>query len=249
MSGRAIDLNADLGEGAPFDAELLKIVTSASIACGGHAGDAVSMRNAIVAARTNNVRIGAHPSYSDRTNFGRTPIDEPQDKTISDVLKQLRDFSEIARAADATVAYVKPHGALYNETARNEALCRALYAALKSDAHAIAVMGMPGTVHEVAAREAGLKFVPEAFADRAYTEDGTLVPRSETGAVHADTKDIVAQALAIAQDDAVTTRFGRTIPLRAKSLCLHGDNQHALEAAKAIRKAFEVAGIAVQATE
>ncbi|MCB1518790.1 MAG: LamB/YcsF family protein, partial [Hyphomicrobiaceae bacterium] len=161
--------------------------------------------------------------------------------------EQMQDFAEIAQDVGADIAYVKPHGALYNETARSRDLCRALYAALKSDAHATKVMGMPGTMHEIAAQGAGLAFIPEAFADRAYDENGTLVPRSEPGAVHHDINRIVAQALQIARNGTVTTRSGRKIPLRAMSLCLHGDNQHALEAARVIRRAFEDAGIALQA--
>ncbi|MCB9993775.1 MAG: LamB/YcsF family protein [Hyphomicrobiaceae bacterium] len=243
----AIDLNADLGEGAPFDADLMRIVSSASIACGGHAGDANTIYETMLLAKANHVRIGAHPSYADRANFGRLKILQPHDVTVADVLTQLEVFAAVAQEAGVQVAYVKPHGALYNETAKDAGLCLALYSAIRARPGIGAVMGLPATQHELAARETGLTFISEAFADRAYEENGTLAPRSERGAVHEDIPAIVAQATEIARHGAVTARTGSNIPLSARSICLHGDSEHALAAARAIRAAFEAEDIEIRA--
>lgn len=237
-----IDLNADLGEGAPFDVELLGIVSSANIACGGHAGDEGLMQKTVQASVRNTVRIGAHPSYSDRQNFGRVSIPQPIEKTLDDVVKQIRVLSRVANSCGTNISYVKPHGALYNDSALRDDLAIGLYTALADNFEIDAVMGLPNTAHQRAAKHVGLRFIAEAFVDRAYTENGLLKSRTEKGAVHETEAKIVQQALMFAQQLPLVigqTKIGQTkLQLHAQSLCLHGDTPNALKSAQAIKAAF-----------
>ncbi|MGK5533776.1 LamB/YcsF family protein [Streptomyces sp. URMC 129] len=247
----SIDLNADLGEGfgrwrLTDDEALLSVVTSANVACGFHAGDAPTMRRVCAMAAERGVAIGAQVSYRDLAGFGRRAMDVPPDELAAEVAYQIGALEVFARAAGSPVAYVKPHGALYNRTVRDEAQAAAVAEGVALAGGALPVLGLPGSrLHEAAAR-AGLPVVAEAFADRAYTDDGTLVPRGEDGAVVTDPGAVVARSVGIARDGVVTSRNGTRIAVTARSLCLHGDTAGAQDLARRVREALEEAGVALE---
>ncbi|MFF9283896.1 LamB/YcsF family protein [Streptomyces griseosporeus] len=248
----SIDLNADLGEGfgrwrLTDDEQLLSVVTSANVACGFHAGDAVTMRRVCELAAARGVRIGAQVSYRDLAGFGRRPMDVPPAELAAEVAYQIGALEVFARAAGARVAYVKPHGALYNRVVHDEEQAGAVVdGVLLADA-SLPVLGLPGSrLLEVAAK-AGLPVVPEAFADRAYTDEGTLVPRGREGAVVTDPETVVERSLSLARSGTVTSHSGTAIEVRARSLCLHGDTPGAVELARRVRERLEASGVTVEA--
>jgi 5-oxoprolinase (ATP-hydrolysing) subunit A len=230
-----IDLNADLGEGCGDDEALLAIVTSANVACGAHAGDERTMAATVRAAVRHGVAIGAHPSYPDRENFGRTAMARTPGQIFDDVSAQIRALDAIARAHGTRMRHVKAHGALYNVATRDRAVADAISRAVHAIDPQLIVVGLAGGEQLASARALGLRAVGEVFADRGYRADGSLIPRGEPGALIDDVDAAVAQALALARSGA-----GETI-------CLHGDGQHALEFARAIRAALESANISVAA--
>jgi UPF0271 protein len=230
----SIDLNADVGEGCGDDAALFALVTSANVACGAHAGDETTMRATIRAALAAGVAVGAHPSYPDRENFGRVAMQRAPAQVYGDVFAQLAALSRIAREEGAELTHVKPHGALYNVAARDAAVADAISAAVADSDPRLAVVGLAGGEQIASAGRYGLRAIREVFADRAYRPDGTLVPRTEPGALIDDADVAAAQALRLARDGT-----GETI-------CLHGDGPHALAFARRIRAALEAAGIAVR---
>lgn len=242
---RSIDLNADLGEGESTDAELLEIVSSCNIACGGHAGDRNSMRATILAAAARGVVVGAHPSYPDREGFGRRSgfIDAAGLQPALE--RQLSELVDIAAQAGERIQHVKPHGALYNDAARDRSLADAVAATLESLGFDGALVGPPGSELEYAAANAGLAFIAEGFVDRAYRADGSLVPRSEPGAVHTDPAVAARQAVSIAVDGQVESSDGRPIRLPVATLCIHGDTPGAVASAEAVRAALESAGVTI----
>ncbi|MFF9279231.1 LamB/YcsF family protein [Streptomyces griseosporeus] len=248
----SIDLNADLGEGfgrwrLTDDEQLLSVVTSANVACGFHAGDAVTMRRVCELAAARGVRIGAQVSYRDLAGFGRRAMDVPPAELAAEVAYQIGALEVFARAAGARVAYVKPHGALYNRVVHDEEQAGAVVdGVLLADA-SLPVLGLPGSrLLEVAAK-AGLPVVPEAFADRAYTDEGTLVPRGREGAVVTDPETVVERSLSLARSGTVTSHSGTVIEVRARSLCLHGDTPGAVELARRVRERLEASGVTVEA--
>ena len=248
----SIDLNADLGEGfgrwrLTDDEQLLTVVTSANVACGFHAGDAVTMRRVCELAAARGVRIGAQVSYRDLAGFGRRAMDVPSAELTAEVAYQIGALEVFARAAGTRVSYVKPHGALYNRVVHDEEQAAAVVdGVLLADA-TLPVLGLPGSRLLAAARAAGLTGVPEAFADRAYTEEGTLVPRGQEGAVVSDPEAVVERSLDLARDRAVTARSGARIDVEARSLCLHGDTLGAVELARRVRERLESSGVRVEA--
>jgi UPF0271 protein len=241
-----IDLNADLGEGEPGDEELLRVVSSCNIACGGHAGDVTSMQATIREALANGVAIGAHPAYPDREGFGRRSHYMAGEELLSSLLHQLKTFYAVASELGATVVHVKPHGTLYTDAVTDAGLADVIARAVQSMPGRPALVGQPGTELEAAAATHGLAFVAEAFVDRAYQADGRLVPRSEPGAVHDDIERIMAQAVSLAVDGRVTGQDGSEIPVRADTLCIHGDTPGAAAAAIAVREALESNGVEVR---
>ncbi|WP_328784103.1 LamB/YcsF family protein [Streptomyces canus] len=247
-----IDLNADLGEGfgrwqLTDDEQLLSVVTSANVACGFHAGDAATMRRVCELAAARGVRIGAQVSYRDLAGFGRRAMDVPSAELTAEVAYQIGALEVFARAAGARVSYVKPHGALYNRVVHDEEQAAAVVdGVLLADA-SLPVLGLPGSRLLEAAGKAGLEAVTEAFADRAYTEEGTLVPRGQEGAVVTDPEAVVARSLGLARDRVVTTRSGARIEVEARSLCLHGDTPGAVELARRVRERLETSGVRVEA--
>ncbi|MET8647814.1 5-oxoprolinase subunit PxpA [Streptomyces sp. NPDC004074] len=247
-----IDLNADLGEGfgrwqLTDDERLLSVVTSANVACGFHAGDAATMRRVCALAAERGVRIGAQVSYRDLAGFGRRSMDVPPAELAAEVAYQIGALEVFARAAGSRVSYVKPHGALYNRVVHDERQAEAVVdGVLLADA-ALPVLGLPGSRLLEVAEKAGLPAVTEAFADRAYTEEGTLVPRGEDGAVVTDPDGVVERSVGLARFGVVTAHSGREISVRARSLCLHGDTPGAVGLARRVRAALEAAGVHVEA--
>jgi UPF0271 protein len=251
----SIDLNADLGEGfgrwrLTDDERLLSVVTSANVACGFHAGDPVTMRRVCEQAAARGVRVGAQVSYRDLAGFGRRAMDVPPAELTAEVAYQIGALEVFARAAGTRVSYVKPHGALYNRVVHDEEQARAVVAgvllASRADA-ALPVLGLPGSRLLDLAAEAGLPAVTEAFADRAYTERGTLVPRGRDGAVVTDPEAVVERSVGLAHTGVVTSHTGVPVEVRARSLCLHGDTPGAVELARRVRARLEESGIRVEA--
>ncbi|MER5573116.1 LamB/YcsF family protein [Streptomyces massasporeus] len=248
----SIDLNADLGEGfgrwrLTDDEQLLSVVTSANVACGFHAGDAVTMRRVCELAAERGVRIGAQVSYRDLAGFGRRAMDVPPAELAAEVAYQIGALEVFARAAGARVAYVKPHGALYNRVVHDEEQAAAVVdGVLLADA-ALPVLGLPGSRLLELAGKAGLPVVTEAFADRAYTDAGTLVPRTLEGAVVTDPEAVVERSVSLARSGEVASHTGTRIEVRARSLCLHGDTPGAVDLARRVRERLAAYGVRVEA--
>ncbi|GAA2524251.1 5-oxoprolinase subunit PxpA [Microbacterium mitrae] len=247
-----MDLNADLGESFGAwtmgdDAAMLAIVSSANVACGFHAGDPAGILATLRAATGAGVRVGAHPSYRDRAGFGRRHIEMATGDLTADVAYQLAALDGLARAAGTPLAYVKPHGALYNTMAADEKVAHAVYDAMALVTPTLPVMGLAGSAGLRWAQERGIGTIAEAFVDRGYRADGTLVPRSEPGAVLHDADVAAARMVRFVTQGVMETIDGGTIELVADSVCVHGDSPAALEMARRTRLALEAAGITVAA--
>ena len=243
----SIDLNADLGEGDPYDEDLLRIVSSANIACGGHAGDAESMARTIRSAIANGVAVGAHPGYPDQDGFGRQSGFMQGDALYESLTDQVTALADLAAQLGARVAHVKPHGALYNDAVHDQDLADIIARVTAEAPGAPAFVGMANTELERAAKRHGLRFVAEAFVDRAYEADGTLVSRKEPGAVHENLAVATTQAVRLAEDGQVTARNGDEVSVRADTLCIHGDTPGAAEKARAVRDVLESHGVEIRA--
>ncbi|QLG86908.1 5-oxoprolinase subunit PxpA [Chitinibacter bivalviorum] len=226
-----IDLNADLGEGYPLDADLMAIISSANIACGGHAGNVDSIRATVRLAHQHGVRIGAHPSYPDREGFGRKSMAMTPSQLVFSLTAQLWAIKAVSIEECVSISYVKPHGALYNDAVRDPELAQQIANLIREIDPDLALMGLAGSELIKAGREAGLQVIEEGFADRAYLPDGTLMPREQEGAVLHDANAVLVQALELSQ--------------HVDSLCLHGDNPAALAQAIAIRDGLRSAGIRI----
>jgi UPF0271 protein len=245
-----IDLNADLGESFGAwrlgdDEALLSIVSSANIACGFHAGDPLTIRRACAGAVARNVSIGAHVSYRDLAGFGRREMEVPADELAAEVLYQIAALDGIARAEGGKVSYVKPHGALYNRAARDPVQAGAIAAAIRSYDPALPLLTLPGSEAARTAVAAGLKVIAEAFADRAYNADGTLLPRGRSGAVLTDPAVVATRAVALATGRMVESAAGQQIRICARSVCIHGDTAGAVTLARSVREALARAGVRV----
>ena len=245
-----IDLNADLGESFGAwrlgdDKALLAIVSSANIACGFHAGDPLTIRRACAGAVARGVTIGAQVSYRDLAGFGRREMVVPPEELTAEVLYQIAALDGIARAEGARVGYVKPHGALYNRCVRDPVQAAAVVAAVSAYDPGLPVLALPGSETVKAAADAGLTVVAEAFADRAYRADGTLVPRGQPGAVISDPDRAAARAASMATGHALESEDGQRVEVRARSICVHGDTPGAVALARAVRDALERAGVRV----
>jgi UPF0271 protein len=243
----SIDLNADLGEGFGHwtlgdDEALLDIVTSANVACGFHAGDSSTMNKICVAAVQRGVAIGAQVGYRDLAGFGRRRIDYDLGELRNDILYQIGALEAFCRVAGGQVDYVKPHGALYNTAAVDEGQASAVVAAVRAYDPALPVLCQPGTVLARLAAVAGLTVVGEGFADRAYQPDGTLVPRSQPGAVIHDSDRVAAQAVRMATTHDVESTDGTPVSCDVGSICVHGDTAGAVELAAQVRAALTKAG-------
>lgn len=246
-----IDLNADLGEadtpaGQKAEAAVLRYISSANIACGGHAGDVETMRRTVRAAKANGVAIGAHPSYPDRENFGRKSMRLHPGELGKLLIAQITTLTEIAAEEGAAVSYVKPHGALYNDAAENFELAELLARTVASLDSKLIFMGSPGSELETAAKAKDLRFIAEGFIDRRYLDNGRLQPRSVDGAVIKDQADRMAQTLSLANTGTVTSASGAVISVPAQTLCLHGDSAGAVETARRAHAAIEAVGFTIK---
>lgn len=247
-----LDLNADLGEGygdwsMGDDAAMLDVVTTANVACGGHAGDPGTMRAAIRAAAARGVAITAHVAYPDLLGFGRRFLDITPGDLTDLVIVQVGGLQAMAQAEGTRVRGLKPHGALYNALAHHEQQAAAVVAALRELGGDLPLVAAPGAVVIELAEAAGLEVVREGFADRAYLPDGTLTPRTRPGAVLTDPAAVAAQALSIATAQGVRTADGSWLELPVRSLCLHGDTPGAVELARTVRTQLEAAGVRLEA--
>jgi 5-oxoprolinase (ATP-hydrolysing) subunit A len=242
-----VDLNADLGEGAGHDEELLTLVTSANIACGFHAGDADSMRQSIEAARARNVAVGAHPSLFDRENFGRKELSVKPSEIFDAVIYQLGIFQAIAEAAGARPNHVKPHGALYNMAVRDELLADAIARATASVDKKLILFAPQNTALSLAGEKHELQIAREVFADRNYLSNGQLVSRTRADALLHDPAEAAPRVLRMLREGKVRSVDGVDVDVRAETICLHGDNPEAVEFARALRARLDKEGVTVRA--
>lgn len=246
----AIDLNSDLGESfgsyrVSDDAAVLASISSANVACGFHGGDPQGIRATCLAAVEAGVTIGAHPGYRDLAGFGRRFIDIEPNELTDEVIYQIGALQALARSVGGEVRYVKPHGGLYNAIAVHQEQALAVVRAIRSVDDRLPLMVLPGSVVEWIARKAGLRTVAEAFADRGYLADGTLVKRGTPGAL-LDEDAAVAQALRFARGESVVAADGSILRVEAESICLHGDNPEAVRLARRIRTEIERAGVEIR---
>ena len=240
-----IDLNCDVGEGYGYDAELMSIVTSANIACGYHAGDAVTMKETVDLAIKNGVSIGAHPGYPDREGFGRRAKDISTPEIFEIITDQIFALQQITSTAGVRLQHVKPHGALYNQAAKDPFLAGTIAAAVKTVDKDLILFGPAGSALIEAGSQAGLRTAAEVFADRTYLSDGSLTPRSEPNALIDDVDKAVSQIMAIITNLNVATIDGGTLPLNADTICIHGDGANPVEFAQAIRDSLVKSGVEV----
>lgn len=223
-----IDLNCDLGEGAGNDEQLMPLITSANVACGAHAGDETTMRRTVQLAKQCGVAVGAHPGYTDREHFGRRELQRPPAEVEAVVLAQIETLAEIAHQENVPLTHVKPHGALYNQAARQPELARAIAQAVKRFNSQLILVGLAGSHLITAGAEAGLRVAAEGFPDRGYNADGTLMSRSLPGALLTEPNAVAQQAVRLA---------AQATP-KIRTLCIHGDGPHAVQFAQAVRAAL-----------
>ncbi|HEX6309386.1 MAG TPA: 5-oxoprolinase subunit PxpA [Longimicrobiales bacterium] len=242
-----LDLNCDMGEGAGRDAELMPHITSANIACGGHAGDETVMRETLLLARQHDVAAGAHPGYPDREGFGRRRMDMTPRAIYESVLAQIAALLETARIAGVPVRHVKPHGALYNDAAADAHVARSVVRAVHDTDPGLLVYGLAGSTLITEAERVGLRAVGEAFADRAYQPDGTLMPRALSGALIDDPEAAAARVLRLATTGRIRSSGGSDLTVRADTVCIHGDGPNAVAIAREVHRVLIAAGIRLAA--
>lgn len=243
VMARAIDLNCDLGENGSHDAELMPLVSSANIACGGHAGNDVTMADAVALARRHGVAIGAHPGHADRGHFGRRELPIAPEEAAALVVRQVSALEDVAGEPPR---HVKLHGGLYHQVGRDRALATAVVDVLAARWPRVVVVAFAGSQLVDVAKERGLAVAEEAFIDRAYAADGTLVPRSRPDAM-ITAADAATRAMRLVREGVVTTVDGAETPIRADTLCIHGDGPDAVAIARAARAALDGIGITIAA--
>lgn len=244
---RRIDFNCDLGEGCGDDAAIMPSISSASIACGGHAGDAATIRAPVALCLRHGVTIGAHPSFEDRANFGRRETTLAAGEIEALVTRQMEALAHVCAEAGAHLHHVKPHGALYNLAARDRAVAEAIARAVRRFDPSLFLYGLSGSEATAAAEAAGLRVAHEVFAERRYEADGRLTPRSHPDAVIESLDDALQQVCTMLREGIVEARTGERVPIRPDTLCLHGDRTDAPAFARALRQALEAEGIEVAA--
>jgi UPF0271 protein len=247
MNGRRIDFNCDVGEGCGDDAAILPWVSSANIACGGHAGDADTMRATLRLCRALGIAAGAHPGFDDPVHFGRRPLALPGEAITRLVREQLARLAALAAEEGVRLTHAKPHGALYNQAADDRAIAEAVVAAIVDSDASLALYALSGSQLAHAGEAAGLRVAHEVFAERGYDATGRLLPRGQPGAVLESLGQAVAQARELAGHGRVRSAAGDCLRLRADTLCLHGDRDDAAGFARALRGALEADGIEVVA--
>ncbi|HEY1113532.1 MAG TPA: 5-oxoprolinase subunit PxpA [Chitinophagaceae bacterium] len=234
----AIDINCDTGESIGNDEELMQFITSANIACGYHAGDEQTMRTTLLLAKQYGVAAGAHPSYMDREHFGRTEMDCTPQEVYGLVVHQVAALEEVAKECGMVLHHVKPHGALYNKAARDQELAAAIAKAVRDCNPALMLYGLSGSFLISEGKAAGLSTRSEVFADRTYSDDASLTPRSEPNALITDVEQAVQQVEEMVREGVVTSVNGVRVPIVAETVCIHGDGPMAVEIAKAIKERF-----------
>jgi UPF0271 protein len=244
----SVDLNADVGEGMD-DAQLLPYVTSANVACGIHAGDPVTMDQTVEIALSRGVRVGAHPGYPDRENFGRVLVEMSADEIENLIVYQVAALAGFVRSRGGRMTHVKPHGALYHSGAEFPDVARAIAEGVRRVGTDLVLVGAAGSMLIGAGQDAGLPVAEEAFADRRYRADGTLVPRGRPGAVIVDPDEAAEQAVGLARDRLVVAEDSSRLSIRADTICLHGDTPGAVEIARRIHERFRTAGIRIAPLE
>ena len=246
---KRIDLNCDMGELAGMvtdgsQARLMRFITSANVACGGHAGNEEMMRATIEQARQAGVAVGAHPGYEDRANFGRIELKLSHQEIAASVHRQVVALAEIAKSCGVPVVHVKPHGALYNQAAGDAGIARAIAEGVARWKTDVVLVGLAGSVMLEELRNAGFRVGAEAFADRRYESDGSLRSRKYKDALLGGPEEAAAQALRITQQSSVVTLSGEEVALQAQTICIHGDTPGALDISEAVNKTLRAAGIA-----
>ena len=240
------DLNCDMGEGMGNDESIMPFISSANIACGYHSGDGQTMRETVLLCQKNNVKIGAHPSFNDKANFGRVEMRLPLNEIHELIFKQIADLKYIAFAYGASLHHVKPHGALYNLAARDQQLASAIANAVKESDPNLILYGLSGSYLISEGQKHGLRTASEVFADRTYQDDGSLTPRSFRNALIESEDESIKQVLQMVQDGSVTTVTGKVIPIVAETICIHGDGKHAVRFAEKIHTALQNNSIEIQ---
>jgi UPF0271 protein len=243
-----VDLNCDMGEGMPTDPEIFPFISSANIACGGHAGNPDTMCRSVGLALKHNVAIGAHPSYPDRAGFGRADIPESGlDTLLADLITQIAALQSICIEMGTRLHHVKPHGALYNRAARDSVVSTIICEAAKAIDPSLIIYGLSGSQTRLAVEVGGLRFASEVFADRTYRPDGSLTPRSEPFALIHDPATMLNQVLTMIRNHQVRTLNGAVIPITAETICLHGDGDDPVKFASIIRGTLDQHEIIVAA--
>jgi len=240
-----IDLNCDMGEGCPNDAELMRYVSSVNIACGFHAGDRDTMRRTIELAIANNCAIGAHPGYRDRGNFGRVETNAGPKETYEIVTEQIGILDSIANEQRGRICHVKPHGALYNRSARDSETAAAIAEAVRDFRADLVLFGLSGSRSVAEAERIGLRTASEVFADRTYRPDGSLTPRSEPNALIENANEAVAQVVSMVDQGHVIATDGTKVKIQADTVCIHGDGEHALSFALIIHRELAEKGLTI----
>jgi UPF0271 protein len=240
-----VDLNCDLGEGCTTDAEIMPFISSANIACGYHAGNEEIIKQTVLLAKKFNVAIGAHPSYPDKANFGRKEMDLPLQEIKDLVIEQIQIVKKIAAETGRSLHHVKPHGALYNQAAKNINIATIIAEAVKEVDASLVLFGLANSESGKAAEKVGLTFYNEVFADRTYTEQGQLTPRTEPNAMITTDEEANRQVMQMLQEETVTSTNGKIIPIQADTICIHGDGEHALSFAEQINTLIKKSNIKI----
>jgi UPF0271 protein len=240
-----VDLNCDLGEGCTTDAAIMPFISSANIACGYHAGNEETIRKTLLLAKQFNVAAGAHPSYPDRANFGRKEMELPIQEIKSMVIAQIELVKKLAEEIGLQLQHVKPHGALYNKAARDINTATAIAEAVKEVDTSLILFGLANSESRKAAEKTGLIFYNEVFADRTYTDEGRLTPRSETNALITTNEEAIGQVLQMISKGTVTSTNGHIIPIQADTICIHGDGEHAVSFAQHINSIILASNIQI----
>lgn len=249
----SIDLNCDLGEwrtenGPDLDKAIMPYISSCNIACGGHIGDEISMRWTVILAKKNNVKVGAHPSYPDRSRFGRRELEMSKDELKNAIKNQILSLKEVAEAEGIKLHHVKPHGALYNAASKNRDIAEVVTESIKELRLNIPVYGQSGSEFEKAAKKDGLEFCAEVFADRAYEDNLKLRSRDLEGAVFHRKEVVLTQIFEMMIEEKVTTYSGNMVPIKADTICLHSDTKGSGELARNIHQFLKNHGVKIIAT-
>jgi UPF0271 protein len=240
-----VDLNCDLGEGCSTDEAIMPYISSANIACGYHAGDEETIKKTLALAKQHHVAVGAHPSYPDKENFGRKEMDLPLSEIKSLVIIQINLVKKLADEKGLKLHHVKPHGALYNKAAKVEATAIAIAEAVLEVDPSLILFGLANSESGKAAKKIGLAFYNEVFADRTYTEQGQLTPRTEANAMITTNEKAIQQVMQMVQEETVTARNGKIISIQADTICIHGDGEHAISFVKHINAMLKSSNIKI----